>query len=114
MLVNVYHIDDDLFEEDMELYRELTFGDFDGDPSTIKENASLVARIEVDSLEAAFEMTQNGVLPGIDSWEEGPHVDRLYEENNRSTKVGDMIEVINEPNAPDGYYFVDSYGFKEL
>lgn len=109
MLVNVYHINDDLFEEDMELYKKLEFGDFEGSPETIKENSSLIARIEVDSLESAFKFTQNGIHSALDSWEKGPHVERLYRENNRSTKVGDMVEILD-----NDYFIVDSFGFKKL
>jgi len=113
MKVRVHFQKKFLHQTDPELYKSLQFGDFEGSLEDLKNAMNMVSVLEVDNLEEAFKYTQNGVPPtGNGRWEDGSHVEKLMIEENRSSMVGDLFEVVKE--GENEFYLMEMIGFQEL
>lgn len=113
MKVRVHFQKKFLHRTDPDLYKSLQLGNFEGTTDDLKDALNLVAELEVGDLEEAFKYTQNGIPPTNNQrWEEGPNVEKLLTEENRSSMVGDLFEVVDGEN--EGFYIVDMTGFQKL
>lgn len=91
-MVEVFHNTEFLMYMQEETLEALSSGHFE-----------CVARIDTDSLDEAYELTQNIDQP----WTQNPKVATTFR-NIRSTSVGDLVR-------KDGvYHVVESCGFKEI
>lgn len=103
----VYHVSQDLLDEDPDLYEDLNFGDFDGTFLDLWKHLDFVATVEdAESPEDVFEASQN---LSSENWTEQDRVSDVKVENPRSSMVGDVFVSI-EGEA----HMVDTEGFKEV
>lgn len=79
---------------------------FDQTNSTLEMGVfGQVATVDTESLEEAYRLTNN-----IDaSWIHNPNVDPTYNQDQRSTSVGDLLR-----DSQADYYVVESDGFRKL
>jgi len=102
----VYHLSQDLLEEDPDLYENLNFGDFEGSFLEIREHLDFIATVEdVESPEEVFEATQNR----DENWSNESKVTDLQDESPRSSMVGDVFVSIK-----GDAYMVDIDGFNRI
>jgi hypothetical protein len=91
-MIEVYHNTEFLMYMQQETLESLTLGHFE-----------CVARVETDSLDEAYALTQNIDQP----WHRNTNVSAANR-STRSTSVGDLVK------KDDKYHIVESCGFKEL
>lgn len=103
----VYHVPQDLLDEDPDLYEDLNFGDFEGTFLDLRRHLNFVATVnDAEDPEEVFEASQN---QRSSNWTEKDRVSDVKVENPRSSMVGDVFVSI-EGEA----YMVDVEGFKEI